>query len=36
METFEGEIEWFFPFEDLVYEVAFHDNARVAYTHLCD
>lgn len=36
METSEGELEWFFPFEDLGYEVAIHDNGRVAYAHLCD
>ena len=36
METPKGELEWFFSFEELGYEVAIHDNGRVAYAHLVD
>ncbi len=34
MEIPEGELEWFFPFEDLGYEVSIHDNGRVIYAYL--
>lgn len=36
METPDGELEWFFSFEGLGYEVAVHDNGCVAYAYLHD